>query len=107
MKSISAFLLLFSLFLLVLVNLSDARRDPGDYWKSIMKDQPIPEAIKGLLHRDLPYASDARENVHFLKDFDVTPNAIIYHAHVEDKEEKKPAFVEDFEQKSHTELNLF
>ncbi|KAG6709548.1 hypothetical protein I3842_06G137600 [Carya illinoinensis] len=104
MKTISAFLLLFSLFLLV--DLNDARKDPEDYWKSIMKDQPIPEAIKGLLRRDLPYASDAREKDHFLKDFDVTPNAIIYHAHVEDKKEKKPC-VEDFEQKSHTELNLF
>lgn len=73
-----------------------------------MKDQPIPEAIKGLLHRDnLPYVSDAeKKKDHFLKDFDVTPNAIIYHAHVEDKEEKKP-YVEDFEQKSQTELNLF
>ncbi|XP_039173682.1 organ-specific protein S2-like [Eucalyptus grandis] len=27
-----------------------ARTDPGEYWVSIMKEEPMPEAIEGLLH---------------------------------------------------------
>ncbi|KAF5448801.1 hypothetical protein F2P56_029300 [Juglans regia] len=101
-SGIFAFLLLI-LSLLLFVNLNDAREEPGDYWKSIMKDQPIPEAIKTLFHRDSPHLSESIKKDHFLRDFDVTPNAIIYHARVEGKEEKKPC-VQDLETKRDTEL---
>lgn len=47
-----------------------------------MKDQPIPEAIKDLFHGDPLYPANARKNDHFVKNFDVTPNIIIYHAHM-------------------------
>uniref|UniRef100_A0A2N9IKT7 Organ specific protein n=1 Tax=Fagus sylvatica TaxID=28930 RepID=A0A2N9IKT7_FAGSY len=100
MKSILAILALFSL--LLFINPNDARKDTGDYWKSIMKDQPIPEAIKDLIHQDPPYLSDATKKDHFVKDFDVKPNAIIYHPHVAPKEEKP--HVKDSEPNHSTEL---
>jgi len=84
------------------VDLNDARKDTGDYWKSIMKDQPIPEAIKDLFHGDSLNPADSRKKDRFVKDFDVTPNAIIYHAHMEPKEEK--THVKDFEPKHDMEL---
>ena len=62
-----------------------------------MKDQPIPEAIKDLFHGDPQYPADARLKDRFVKDFDVTPNAIIYDSHLEPKEEKPHA--KNFEQK--------
>jgi hypothetical protein len=67
-----------------------------------MKDQPIPEAIKDLIHQDPPYLSDATKKDHFVKDFDVKPNAIIYHPHVAPKEEKP--HVKDSEPNHSTEL---
>jgi hypothetical protein len=86
------------------VDLNDARKDPGDYWKIIMKDQPIPEEIKALFHGDPLHPADARKKDHYVKGFDVTPNAIIYHAHMEPKEEKphfharkKDHFVKNFD----------
>ncbi|KAJ7961948.1 Organ specific protein [Quillaja saponaria] len=27
----------------------EARKDPGEYWRSVMKEQPMPEAIQGLI----------------------------------------------------------
>jgi hypothetical protein len=58
-----------------------------------MKDQPIPEAIKDLLHQDPPSLSDASEKNHFVKDFDTRHSAIIYHANVEPKNH----FAKDFD----------
>ncbi|XP_031264164.1 uncharacterized protein LOC116122461 [Pistacia vera] len=83
MKSIFAFLIFFSL-LLIGCSPSYARKEPGEYWKSLMKEQPMPKAIKDLLHQD----SEARKIDHFAKDFDVNPNVIIYHSHSEPKEGK-------------------
>ncbi|KAK4798795.1 hypothetical protein SAY86_031121 [Trapa natans] len=79
----SAFIVLFSL--LLLVSLIHARKDPaGDYWKKVMKDQPIPEAIKNLMVHP-----ENRSNIRpFLKEFDVRPNVIIYHTHADPKELK-------------------
>ncbi|GMP38000.1 hypothetical protein CsSME_00009431 [Camellia sinensis var. sinensis] len=51
MGSACAFFTLFSLGLLVASSV-DARTDQGEYWQVIMKDQPMPEAIEGLIiHR--------------------------------------------------------
>ncbi|KAB1207255.1 hypothetical protein CJ030_MR7G011576 [Morella rubra] len=95
MKSIFAFLLLFSLFLFVDIN--GARKGPEeDYWQSVMKDQPIPEAIKTLLHRDPPYFSGERKKDHFLKTFDTTPLAVVYHAYLDQLKEEKPYDVEEY-----------
>lgn len=65
-----------------LVSFNQARKDPaGDYWKMVMKDQPMPEAIKGLMIR-----AGTGDSHRFVKDFDIKPNVIIYHAHPDHKE---------------------
>ncbi|XP_027356410.1 organ-specific protein S2-like [Abrus precatorius] len=85
MKSIIPFFIVFSL--LLVVNLSYARKDMGDYWKNMMNGQPMPEAIKDLLVQD-PQVSDARKD-HFVRDFDIRPNIILYHKHVVSKRQKQ------------------
>ncbi|KAJ1410801.1 hypothetical protein SESBI_21609 [Sesbania bispinosa] len=88
MKPIFALFIVFSL--LLVVNLSYARKDQlGDYWKNMMHGQPIPEAIKDLIH--VPQTSNARKD-NFIRDFDIKPNIILYHTHVESKKQKQKAF---------------
>ncbi|OMO51940.1 Organ specific protein [Corchorus olitorius] len=42
-----------------------ARKDPGEQWRAIMNDQPMPEAIKDLLHIDAPSSlSNEKTNCH-------------------------------------------
>ena len=83
------------LFLDKSTNLNHARKEPGDYWKSVMKDQPMPEAIKGLLHEDPVSALDSEKKMkHFVKDFDSRHTHIIYHSNPEYKEDDKP-YVKD------------
>jgi len=65
-----------------------------------MNDQPMPEAIKELVQNQ--EVSDAwRDN--FIRDFDVKPNVILYHTHVESKKQKKKqhVFVKNSEQELH------
>lgn len=60
-----------------LVSCNHARKDPaGDYWRTMTKDQPIPEAI-----RDLMIRTGTADHGRFVKDFDIRHNFIIYHAH--------------------------
>ncbi|XP_065856877.1 uncharacterized protein [Euphorbia lathyris] len=79
------FFLLFSLFFL-----NHARNVPEDYWKRVVKNQPMPEAIKGLFVED----SDAVKNTHFVKDFDTRSIAVIYRSRdtIDDKikQDKSP-----------------
>lgn len=58
-----------------------ARKEPVDYWKSIMKEQPIPEALKNLLHLHYRQSDYQKNGNLFVKDFDMKPSAIIYHTH--------------------------
>ncbi|CAI8616922.1 unnamed protein product [Vicia faba] len=91
MKSIFAFFILF--YLLLVADLSYARKDLGDYWKNMMNDEPMPEAIRELVQN--PKVTDASKD-NFILDFDVRPNVILYHTHVESK--KQHAFVKNSEQ---------
>uniref|UniRef100_A0A6N2L6H6 Organ-specific protein S2 n=1 Tax=Salix viminalis TaxID=40686 RepID=A0A6N2L6H6_SALVM len=87
MKSFLFFLLLLSF--LSFAELNHARKEASEYyWKSMTKDQPIPEAIRDLLVRD-PAGSDKMK--HFVKDFDTKHSAIIYHSPEKAKlKEKNP-----------------
>ncbi|KAJ7961942.1 Organ specific protein [Quillaja saponaria] len=42
----------------------EARKDPGEYWRSVMKEQPMPEAIQGLIvhSNSVPIPSDQEAN---------------------------------------------
>ncbi|KAG6779506.1 hypothetical protein NC652_011547 [Populus alba x Populus x berolinensis] len=76
MKSFWAVLVLVSF--LSFVELRDARKEPREYyWKSMMKDQPMPESIKDLFVQD---PAGAGKLNHFVKDFDTRHTAIIYHS---------------------------
>ncbi|XVF68136.1 hypothetical protein PTKIN_Ptkin10aG0179300 [Pterospermum kingtungense] len=80
MKTLLAFFIFC--YLLLFANLNHARKEPaGDYWRSVMKDEPMPEAIKGLLHEDPVSALDSDKKMnHFVKDFDSKNSFIIYHS---------------------------
>ncbi|KAH7834493.1 hypothetical protein Vadar_016618 [Vaccinium darrowii] len=93
MRALSAFFLLSLLFLFS--SSCDARKDPADYWKSIMKGEPMPEKIQRLVFHQDP-SSLSKEKIkkwcsssaiinmeHFRKDFDTSPNLIIYHSGAE------------------------
>ncbi|THF97476.1 hypothetical protein TEA_029162 [Camellia sinensis var. sinensis] len=79
-----------------LLNLSNARKDPEDYWKKVMKGEPMPKAIEELVHgnsvaSEKKWEASSHEAInvaHFKKDFDTRPIAIIYHRHDETKKAK-------------------
>ncbi|ESW08171.1 hypothetical protein PHAVU_009G024600 [Phaseolus vulgaris] len=79
MKSNFAIFVVFSLLLLV-GSCSCARKDMRGYWKDMMKEQAMPEAIKDLIE-DSEEVSEAGKG-RFVRDFDVKPNVILYHTHV-------------------------
>jgi hypothetical protein len=71
----------------------ESRKDPGEYWTSVMKDQPMPEAIQGLVHRDSapsqptknancdhdhPSMGTRNKNQPFAEDFEPRPNVSAY-----------------------------
>ncbi|KAI4376044.1 hypothetical protein MLD38_013842 [Melastoma candidum] len=83
MKSTTAFAALFVLsFVLLSARASHARGNPDVYWKEVMKDQPMPDALKDIVAED--GIETARD---FVKDFDVRQSAIIYHGREEDVKE--------------------
>lgn len=53
---------------------TNGRKSPGDYWREIMKDQPIPESIKDFLNQNQKGESTKVLN----KKFDPSPNAMRY-----------------------------
>ncbi|XP_024959777.1 uncharacterized protein LOC112500511 [Cynara cardunculus var. scolymus] len=60
--------------------MNDARKGPEEYWRSIMKDEPMPKAIQDVLSEDSTDKENNRDR--FTRDFDTKPNLIIYHSHV-------------------------
>ncbi|CAK7329715.1 unnamed protein product [Dovyalis caffra] len=105
MKSSFAFFILFSLF--SFANVINARKDTGEYWRAVMKDQPIPEAIQGLIRADptaLPSVSNEKADCHttesnkkknFVKDFGPEPTASVYDNGIKPKKGKSSS--EDFD----------
>ncbi|XP_058190630.1 organ-specific protein P4-like isoform X1 [Rhododendron vialii] len=93
MGSLFAFFILFSLVLFG--STIDARPDSGEYWKGVMKDQPMPEALHGLLPRGSvsPLLTTAKTDCHtsteatnnnqtaktYVKDFEPRPSVTGYH----------------------------
>ncbi|CAA2998968.1 Hypothetical predicted protein [Olea europaea subsp. europaea] len=62
----------FLLSLVLISSVIDARKDPGEYWKSIMNGEPMPKAITDRI----------QDSNHFMRNFDTKANVIIYHSHV-------------------------
>ncbi|GMP37990.1 hypothetical protein CsSME_00009424 [Camellia sinensis var. sinensis] len=104
MGSYCAFFTFFSL-VLPFASSVDARTDQREYWQVIMKDQPMPEAIEGLIsHQGLVSSplSDKKIDCHTTTEVVANNNQL-----VNDSAEKK-AFVKGFEPRlSHdNEVNL-
>ncbi|XP_060172326.1 organ-specific protein P4-like isoform X2 [Lycium barbarum] len=62
MKSIFALILLISLALYA--STTNARRDPGEYWRIVMKNEPMPVAIQRLMPRHTAPFSKENTNRH-------------------------------------------
>ncbi|CAL9021983.1 unnamed protein product [Prunus brigantina] len=90
MKSLCAILALFSL--LLFAKTIDSRRDVGKYWKNVVKEQPMPQAIEGL-HVDISDSTpkekaDCHEKVKKnllveveVEEFEPRPNTTSYNDH--------------------------
>lgn len=84
---------LLSLLLVQLMSSIESRNDPAEYWRSVMKEQPMPGAIHGLVHDSdsalVPkrQRSDDEKNTNchekevksFGDDFEPRPNISQYH----------------------------
>ncbi|MFS7920794.1 putative organ specific protein [Helianthus anomalus] len=56
---------------------------PEEYWKSVMKDEPMPETLQNVLVHDSSSLEDKeKKKDQFIRNFDTKPNLIIYHSHV-------------------------
>ncbi|XP_038901980.1 organ-specific protein P4 [Benincasa hispida] len=75
--SVAFFLLLLSLLLIGEIS-HGSRKEEGEYWKKIMKDEEIPDILKESLLDDNSLV-DNNKKEHFMTNFDPHPNAIIYH----------------------------
>ncbi|KAL0334750.1 UNVERIFIED_CONTAM: hypothetical protein Sradi_4686900 [Sesamum radiatum] len=68
---------LLSLLLIACI-ITDARKDPRDYWQGRMDGEPMPKSITDLL----PVSDDPTNySDRFVRDFETKPNVIIYHSH--------------------------
>ncbi|CAN1173126.1 hypothetical protein LINPERPRIM_LOCUS9068 [Linum perenne] len=67
----------FCLLLLATATVNHAIRPAAEeYWKQVMKDEPLPNSIKELV---MVNGAGVDKKLRFVKDFDTTTNAIIYH----------------------------
>ncbi|XVF01120.1 hypothetical protein REPUB_Repub04eG0060700 [Reevesia pubescens] len=97
MKSFLSFFAFLSL-LLFADTVAAARKDAGEYWRAVMKDEPMPEALEGLVQIDaVSSSSNEKTNCHTpATSFELKEEKII----VEDFERprpKKKSFADDFE----------
>ncbi|KAL9370871.1 hypothetical protein Peur_036011 [Populus x canadensis] len=109
MKSSYTFFILFSLF--SFANVIGARKDTGEYWRAVMKDQPMPEAIHGLIRETTLssvsnekadcHTTESNEKNNFVKDFGPQPTATSYDNGI--KPAKDKSFSKDFHPNSHFE----
>ncbi|XP_016472073.2 organ-specific protein P4-like [Nicotiana tabacum] len=95
MKSHVALILLFSLVLYT--SNSDARKDPGEYWRDVMKNEPMPEAIKHLMPRHSVPLSKEKTDCYTSSSvggeaFEPRPNVSVYHDDAKLKEAEKSLF---------------
>ncbi|KAF5758767.1 putative organ specific protein [Helianthus annuus] len=77
LKSLSTLITFFSL--LLILSRIEARSDPREYWRSVMKDEPMPKTIQDVL----PLEDGMKVNKDiFTRNFNLKPNLIIYRSHV-------------------------
>ncbi|KAF9624761.1 hypothetical protein IFM89_013842 [Coptis chinensis] len=107
-KTMDSLISFFTLFLLILfASTINARKAPEEYWKEVMKDRPMPDAIGGLVNSNQEALSkhETKANCHgdakkkedksFAEDFEPRPNLSVYDNDAENKEVN--IFVKDLE----------
>ncbi|PIN22125.1 hypothetical protein CDL12_05171 [Handroanthus impetiginosus] len=83
MKS-SAFAVAGLLSLALVASITDARKDPGEYWQGVIKNEPIPEAIQGLINKNHPVKNNDCHTIsteskdEFSKELKPRPNLSAY-----------------------------
>nr|XP_009614592.1 organ-specific protein S2-like [Nicotiana tomentosiformis] len=100
MKSPVTLILLFALALCT--STIDARKDPGEYWRIVMKDAPMPETIKHLMPRHSVLLSKEKTDCYALsfvggEAFEPRPNLFVYHDDAKLKEAGTSLFMKGFE----------
>ncbi|KAI5402498.1 hypothetical protein KIW84_050209, partial [Lathyrus oleraceus] len=80
MMSLRSAFALLPLFLFLIVANVESRKDVGEYWKLVMKDQDMPEEIQGLLDASNIKNSKthAKENMGAIGEFEPRPYASAY-----------------------------
>ncbi|KAK8505879.1 hypothetical protein V6N12_042903 [Hibiscus sabdariffa] len=90
MKSFLPFFAFLSLLLLA-DTIAAARKDAGEYWRAVMKDQPMPEALQGLVRVEAASvgSGELKEELIIIEDFErpMRPK----------EDEKKSTFADDIE----------
>ncbi|XP_009759773.1 organ-specific protein P4-like [Nicotiana tabacum] len=81
---------------------TNARKDPGEYWRVVMKDELMPEAIKHLMLRHSVPLSKEKTDCYTSSSiggetFEPRPNMSGYHDDAKLKEAEKLLFTKDFE----------
>ncbi|KAL4354645.1 hypothetical protein GQ457_06G002180 [Hibiscus cannabinus] len=94
MKSFLPFFAFLSL-LLFADTLSAARKDAGENWRAVIKDQTVPKALMELVRVEAASAG-SEEKPTFSDDFKPEPNLSAYGDDVKLKGKKK-SFTSDFE----------
>uniref|UniRef100_A0A7N0TDT0 Uncharacterized protein n=1 Tax=Kalanchoe fedtschenkoi TaxID=63787 RepID=A0A7N0TDT0_KALFE len=68
----------------------DGRRELSSYWRDVMKDEDMPEAIQGLVLGD----GQKMQETSFDREFQARPNLIIYHSGPDQVEPQDPKGLE-------------
>ncbi|TYI88182.1 hypothetical protein E1A91_D04G189600v1 [Gossypium mustelinum] len=110
MKSFLPFFAFLSLLLFV-DTIAAARKDAGEYWGAVMKDQPMPEALQELVRIEAAVANPdektkchtsgnfelKEEKIIVNEEFEPRPNISAYGDDANLKGDKSSSFAEDFE----------
>ncbi|XP_031131460.1 uncharacterized protein LOC116032858 isoform X2 [Ipomoea triloba] len=96
MKTLSSFII-FVFLVSAGFLAAEARRDPGEYWDAMMNGDPMPKAITDLLSVNQDPSSSPKDR--FVRDFDIKPNLIIYHSHVDVYPKKHEVVAKDVQHK--------
>ncbi|XP_062095828.1 organ-specific protein P4-like [Humulus lupulus] len=115
---ISRAIILALLSLFLIVSYTESRSEPGagEYWRKVMKDEPMPEAIHGLMASSSSsqavgpqdQKTKCNENNHkdvFTDNFEPTPNLSAYPDQDTTTAENK-AYTEDFKPKKN-EISIY
>ncbi|EOX98053.1 hypothetical protein QUC31_015367 [Theobroma cacao] len=97
MKSFLSFFAFLSL-LLFANTIAAARKDAGEYWRAVMREQAMPEAIEALVRIDAATSSKEKTDCHTPTSFELKEEKILVEAfEPRPNEGEKKSFADYFE----------